>query len=497
MSVGKYAVPSEIRMFQPSDIPTLVKNVNGRYYVYEHKRVRDENTGKMKNASGKVLGRITAEEGFIPNNVKIEKDDITILNFGEYAVSVQNSQNTLVRLKQFFGTDDAYRIYCMAVIYFVNGYTSISHFKAVYDQSWLSARFKDVSLSEESAGNFLKELGRRQTRVEAFEQSLINEGSGIYAVDGHVILSCSRLNDMTAYGNKYQKLHNTQQNFMCMFDVEENRPVAVKAFDGGTVDKTAVRDIFKTHQFHDTVFIVDSGFYSAGNIQLFSDKENHYVIPVPENMEAHKTMIKDIRFTDEFVYKKGKGRKTESCMIRYREEIIKNRRIIMFQDETMNEQLRAEYYSLIGIDDDYTLEEYRKQEQLLGIIILETNMSVSAEEVYETYKKRWRIETYYNHMKNSAGFNGTHKQNYYELQGESFIMAVEGMIYSEFMNAINNSTEKILKGKCSSKCLRIAAYQKIARHDDESWHKNSLRKGVTELIEALGVDTDQYMHAIS
>jgi hypothetical protein len=39
MSVGKYAVPSEIRMFQPSDIPTLVKNVNGRYYVYEHKRV--------------------------------------------------------------------------------------------------------------------------------------------------------------------------------------------------------------------------------------------------------------------------------------------------------------------------------------------------------------------------------------------------------------------------------------------------------------------------
>lgn len=490
-STGKYAVPAEIRAMKPKGVSCSVKIIKGGYYVYEHKRVRDPETNKMKNASGKELGRIYPDRGFVPNDNKLALTDISIVDFGEYAIAVENSKDVLEKVKAFFNGNDALTAYAMGIIWFVNGYTYVEDYKALYDQSWLSVIYPDLALSEEASSRFLKNLGRRHQTVELFEQSLIDDGSGTIAIDGHVILSVSNDLDMASYGNKYRKINNTQQNFMTAFDVEQNHPLSVMGFDGGTLDKTAVKDLFKTYRFKNATFIVDMGFYSKENIKLFSSNGNKYVIPLPEiYKKIYKAMTDDLKFTGEFVYKKGKGKKCHASIISYRDEIIDGIRYILFRDEEMRNKQKAEYLEAIGIEEGFTQEEYDKKEALFGTILLQTNKTENPKDVYGTYKKRWKVETYYNHLKNGAKCKGTHKSDYYELQGEAFIMTIEGLIYSDFMKVVQNNENKKIRNKSENECIKTAAYQKLSKHADGIWYKNELRSNVSEFLKDLNVDVN-------
>ena len=63
--MGKYTVPDCIRKLKPKG--TMVKFIKNNYYVYEiHSKKRDNGTWGI--TSGKIIGRITEKDGFIPNN---------------------------------------------------------------------------------------------------------------------------------------------------------------------------------------------------------------------------------------------------------------------------------------------------------------------------------------------------------------------------------------------------------------------------------------------
>ena len=486
---GKYAVPAEIRALKPEGISSNVKVVKGNYYVYEHLRVTDPETGKRKNASGRYLGKITLGDGFIPVDQAITRDDINNLDCGQYLIAYKNSSSVYDLLKKFFNPDEAKFLYCMGLMFFANGYTYMRDAINYYEGSVLSLLLKGLSMGEKAISRFYKSLGHRTQRMEAFEQALITNGSGYYAVDGHVILSTSQNTDLVSYGNKYRKMGNTQQNYMCIFDVELNRPVSCKPFEGGTLDMTYVAEVFDLYNFRNTVFIVDAGFYSPENIKLFSADGNKYVVPMPAKYKAYKNAVSDISFTGEFSYSKGSGKKSHKSLISFKElDTSDGTRRIMFRDEEMNMKLRAEFKSQVGMDDYHTDAHYNQLKESFGLIILETNMTESAEVVYSTYKQRWKVETFYNHVKNQEQFKATHNRDYYVVLAESFIMTIEGMIYSEFMKTLRQQGRKVLSGKSVNECISISARLKLSEHHDGTWHINKLRSGIMDLLTALNVD---------
>jgi len=495
---GSYVVPPEILACKPDGVSCNVKRIKNHYYVYEHLRVLDAKTGKMKNASGKVIGKITLNEGFIPKDNNVIKDDISILNCGEYAIGIHNSLSVLKNLREFFSVEDSNLFYCLGMIYFVNGYTPIRDFEHYYEGSILCKRFPDLSMSEAHISSWFKEVGKRQRRINQFEQSLVDKGSGCFAIDGHVILGCSINDDLCSNGNKYRKLENSQQNFMCVFDVEMNRVVTCKPFDGGTLDQTYLDEVFNTFCFKNNTFCVDAGFYSPHNIALLSSNNNKYVIPMPAKYNDYKRAVSNLNFEGQFVYKKGKGKKTHKSLISYREDKTSDEeRMILFRDEEMHEKLCAEYVSNIGIDDRHTLEEYNKLKDMFGVIVLQTNKTEAASEVYGTYKKRWKIETYYNHLKNREQFKGLHDQDYYVVVTESFILTIESLIYSSFMKALQDSKEKAIKGKSQNECIAITSRLKLSQHSDGTWHKGSIKKAVLDVVSAFGVEPDKIAHNLT
>lgn len=60
--MGKYSVPESIRRLKPKG--TMVKAINGHYYVYEYQSVVED--GKRKTRMGRCVGKID-ELGFTPN----------------------------------------------------------------------------------------------------------------------------------------------------------------------------------------------------------------------------------------------------------------------------------------------------------------------------------------------------------------------------------------------------------------------------------------------
>ena len=97
--MGDYSVPKEIRDLRPQG--TMVKKITDGFYVYKYENFKDEN-GRWKTRSGECIGRITAGEGFIPNEKRLRSDKVSCRDFGGYRFVTENTAGVLEQLKKFF-----------------------------------------------------------------------------------------------------------------------------------------------------------------------------------------------------------------------------------------------------------------------------------------------------------------------------------------------------------------------------------------------------------
>lgn len=479
MAKGNYKVPEKIRAMKPKG--TIVKRLNSRYYVYEHFCIKDVNTGKWKTKSGRMIGQIDEKKGFIPNDSYLASDEITELEYGQYALAYDAS-SILDKLKMVFNPKDAETIYFMALCSFVNEYTYLRDYKKFYDQCYLSHVFKGLSASRESLAKFIDDLGRRQTRPLRFQQMLIDESSKQLAVDGHVIRCCSDENDLAEKGNKYSRLGDSQINLLTAYDVNTMQPVYTRFYAGSTLDKISIQDALESLKFKDVLFIVDRGFYSRTNTELFTQDGCSYIIPLSVNLSAYKKATETLNLKSNFLYEKGK----HYSRIVFKEEKHEGKRIIVFRDEY--EQLAAITDYEVNIRKNpkkYMQEKLDEIRDYFGMIVLETSYAKeekTAEEIYMMYKKRWRIENFYNFVKNTCRIEALHQQDYYKTQGLSFIFLITGLIQSEFAKRLKN-----LEGITARDIILDARMIKLTKRGSR-WQMRNVKKSVKERMTKFGFD---------
>lgn len=475
--MGKYSVPENIRKMKPKG--TMVKVIHGKYYVYEYFN-RKNSEGKWAIKMGKLIGHIDEKLGFIPNADKNIDETISTLEFGQYALALANSKNTLDALLDVFNTEDALRIYLISVIHFVNGFTYLKNIHNYYENSYLSLIYPNLTMSYKSLAPLIDSLGRKQAKVMQFEQNLLNNSSHQLAIDGHVIRSCSHNNDLEAKGNKFNLLKDMQINVLMAYDINTNKPLTSRIFEGGSLDKTSIKDFMERYSYVNTLFIIDRGFYSKDNMKLFSANGNQYIIPLSPNLLEYKEAVKNLELDNAFVYEKSKKRTT----IEYKEIIKENKKIIIYRDNNQSALEKTDYLKNLEIGKGkYTKEEYERIKDYFGVIVLETNnIEKSAKEIYELYKKRWKLETFFNYFKNNIDIEALHMDDYYMTQGLSFIMLIVGLIHNEFSSSI-----KKVKGKTIDDCLLEARFTKIHKMNNR-WIISNVKKELRAMMELLNVD---------
>ena len=475
--MSSYSVPENIRALKPKG--TMVKVIHGKYYVYEYFHVKEND--KWKTKMGKLIGSIDPTLGYVPND-SIEKDEITTVDFGEYFLSYSLSKNVLDDLKQVFNAKDAYTIYFLSLIHFVNGFTYIKNVNPLYKQSYLSVKYDSLSFGEKTISSLYDSLGRKQNKVNEFENLMIEKSSKELAFDGHCIRSSSDDNELSEPGNKANVFKDDQINVLMAYDINTSRPVLSRVYCGGTLDKISVKDLIERKNLHSILFIVDKGFYSKENIDLFSSNDNHYIIPLYSNHKKYKQITSNNKMEGLFVFERSKRRST----VEYHEETINDRTIIFYRDLSQNALESTDYLSKVE-EGKYTMESYLEKKESFGTIVLESNLNESAEEIYRLYKKRWMIETFYDYYKNRLDVNSLHLNDYYKTQGLSFIMLITSLIYSEFTKNIKK--EKIKESVQS--ILINSRFLKLHKDNKGKWRVENINQKHLKIFQTFKLNVTQ------
>ncbi len=472
--MGKYSVPDEIRKYKPKG--AMVKRINNSYYVYEYSCVKDTTTGKWKTKMGNFIGTIKEKIGFIPSNDSLSSDNITIYEYGQYYILFRTTESVLTLLKESFNPFDSMKIYLLSLFYYVNGFNGITGVDEYFKQSYLSKSYSDISMSYYSIHELLDSLGRKQERVIRFETALLNKSNKL-AIDGHDFVSYSTFNDLTDFGNKYNQTKEAQMNMLTVYDLDSSTPILAKTYPGSVLDKTSIKDLLALFKIKDKLIIIDAGFYSKENIELISN-DNQYIIPLSKNLKEYKSHIDTLDYKNSFIYESNHKKDP----IYYKEELTNDKtKIIVYKNMTINALEAADYRKKIGTSGAYTEEIYEKTKDYFGMVILETNLSQSPEEIYCKYKERWNIETFFNFMKNRLNIDTLNEQDFYIIQGLTFITVILGLIHSTFK-------EKIKETKLSYQDVLLQARMIKLSSNGKEWEINNSTKKVRELFSKCGCE---------
>lgn len=443
--MGAYAVPEEIRKMKPKG--TTVKVVSGGYYVYTNSRHKDEDSGKWKTDPGKLLGKIVPGVGFIPKGTRTDDSSVTVYEYGEYLLACTLCRDDFALLKECFNAEEALRIFSLACIFAFEGYIGLKPSEDVHEGTLIAHDYPDIRYSYHRISRLLSEMGRND-RILEFQKKCISKSCTL-AVDGHVIPSDSNDSDLSFNGYKAKEVKGEQMNLLVALDVDTHLPVATKVFPGYMVDKSDFSEFIRPlGEIKGKLFIMDSGFYSDDNRKQLTDNGADYIMPLSSNLNAYKEAVRPVKGRKpQFLYSVS----SKTDLVEYHEctPDDKGIRTIAFCNLTEKEKLTKEYMKKIEEGSKgHTAEKLEKLVRSFGLIVLETSLKVSAEEIYRYYKSRWAIETYYDRIKHTVRFTELNLSEYGMVQAIAFVMMLTGRIDQRILEAakkINRSSRDLIR----------------------------------------------------
>lgn len=256
------------------------------------------------------------------------------------------------------------------------------------------------------------------------------------AIDGHAIRSCSDENDLGEAGYKFQCLKEDQVNLLMEYDINTKTPLFSHMFRGSCNDKSTIDSLNRLLNFSGILFVIDRGFYSALNMSIFSSNGNRYIVPVLSITNIFKSTMNDLKFEKSFYYRAGKKHARVEHKCCENSDKVPN---YVFLDIEENEKSRYNYQRNIeNGKKGYTWENLEKYKEFYGVYVLQTNSDLSVEDVFETCKKCWGIETFYHYIKNGENYNGLKFQSYYKEHGFAFILLIAGQIHQKLLAAVKS-----------------------------------------------------------
>lgn len=480
-------IPNNVNQFRPGPC-SEIKQINNNYYVYMYKAVRLK-SGKWGKQTGKSIGKIIPGVGFIPNgNYHLyegeeSQDDITVLEYGQYELIRELAAEVKCDLEKHFNKERASQIFAYASILYANDFTHIDQVHRYYEQSWLSYDYSSFAfgMGKTAIGSLLDDLGRKTTRVTKYEKDMLSKSSTI-AIDGHAIRSCSAKNDLSEVEYKFKLLQEEQINLLMGYDIKNNTPIFARMYRGSCNDKSTIADLSDLLKFSGILFVVNRGFYSEKNLTVFSSNDNTYIIPVPGNTDVFKSSMANVKYTGGFYYKHGKKR----TRIEYTSRRISNTEsVIVFRDIDENEKIQFNY--LRSIDqgkNGYTKEHFEQNKELFGVYVLRSNAAMTEEEIFTVFKSRWKIETFYQYIKNKGDFNDLMIQDYYKEQGMAFIMLITGQIHQKMLQAIktlDDNTTSVQDIMLMARCLKM-------ERRGNMWMLKNVRQKELEILKKVGFE---------
>lgn len=478
-------IPEAIKALKPTDFGAVeIRCISGHFYVYEISSKWDPLKRKARKVTGKSVGKITLEDGFIPNSYgmrQITPLHPVVKNYGVYAILQQLSGSLESNLKESF--PDIYReISVIAMLQLVTGCRG-KRIRREFEASYLNDIHPDLACSDYTVRKLIGKLGKRSAEMTSFMRMFMKPGSKLM-FDGTSIFA--RADDsFVQKGYNPDHKQETQVRLLYIFDRSSFMPVFYRMVPGNITDKAALKETVAVSGCRNCVIIADKGFYSKKNVSFLMENRMSYILPLQYNTrlipDGFAGNMDDHKFDGCFTYK------NRNIWHKTLDSGIKGNKIYIYRDDMrkLQEEVRfmqkkeADYE---GLENAAIFDDERR-----GMFAFVSNTGDPAKEVYMNYKERWDVEQCFDYLKNSVQIGASYKRTNEELEAWSFINHIS-LLY--FYGVVRALREKDLNEKYSPEDI-LSIGKNIYRVREYYYggdnRLSEIPKKDEELLETLGI----------
>jgi len=224
--------------------------------------IYDKKLKRAKKITGKLLGRITKQEGFIQSDkdkLRINSEqkliikDISTREYGLTSFLQQFAEDIILSLQKYF---PEYWQEILLITYCRFGYKScIKNMSFHLSKSYIKEGI-NISLTDKKISMLLRQLGQSRELVVEYMKSFICANDHI-AVDLTNIFSASKQIQLVAAGYNSDLIFDTQFNLMYLYSVELNSPVFFRIYSGNVRDVKGFKLLLEESGIRDAIIIAD------------------------------------------------------------------------------------------------------------------------------------------------------------------------------------------------------------------------------------------------
>jgi hypothetical protein len=470
---------------------TELRCLNGKYYLYSYTTVYDKDKKGAKKITGKLLGRITEQQGFIPSGKRklekaLEVKDTAKPYCKEFGVSyliIEKFSRHIEHLKRIF-PDHWSSILAIAYCRFVYR-CPLKSIPFRLSQSFLPDLIGSRTFNDKTASFVLKVIGGMAEQKLTYMRSFITRDEYLL-MDATNVFSSSSLITLARKGYNNQMNFDGQFNLMYLYSAKTSMPVYYRLLPGNIREVRAFKNCLLEAGLKDAIIVADKGFYSEKNVELLLTEKLKFILPLKrDNLLIDYSLIANNTFKEDnsyFVHEKR--------IIWHQEYYIttdKRLSMFLFLDETLRIKEEKDYLERIETHpESYSLEQYHQRRNMFGTIALLTAIkNSSAEDIYLSYKSRMTIEVLFDGMKNVMEADHTYMQDEQTLQGWMFINHLTLQWYQQLY--IELKAKGLLKRYSVNDYIQQLTDLKKIKINDR-WHFNEITRSTTKMMEKLGLE---------
>jgi len=341
---------------------TEIKAIGGRFYVYEVSSVWDSERKVSRKVSGKLLGKITKEHGFVERR-EYQKQKIKLpvrsKEYGATELFHQLMGECVRELQELFPQEWEQIV--------ISSYARLLHRSALknielhYDHSFLSELYPQASVGSKVIGTTIQVLGKKREQIRKYFKSIKNAGE-LILIDGTNILTNSAAS-LAEIGYNSTHTYKPQVNLLYMFDIKLQSPVYYRLVAGNVREVKSFKLSLKESGLSNAVIVADKGFYSKNNIQELDDNKLSYIIPLQRSSSlidyAALLPLDKRKMSGYFTYAKR--------TIWY----FSSEKVTLFLDEELKIAEERDYLNrIVTVPEDYSIEQFHEKQHIFGTMAI-------------------------------------------------------------------------------------------------------------------------------
>jgi transposase len=466
---------------------TELRCIRGKYYLYQVSSFWDKKKKCTRKVTGKMVGRITKDDGLIPRGTKRPSkmqtmlQNITTKEYGATAALQQVSADIINHLKEAFPKRWE-ELLALAINRLLHQ-APLKNMEFFYKESFLSEQFPSLKLSKNTLTNLMQELGNNNENIANFLRKFV-DGSEHLVFDTTHIISQSKGAGINQYGYNSQQVYDPQVNLFYMFSTDKQLPVYYRIFPGNIHGISALKHCVVESGTKNAIMIGDKGFCSEKNMELLQDAGLQYILPLKRdsaliNYNRLKSRSYEQAFDKHFFY-------NNRVIFYYELSPGSNQKVVVFCDQGLRLDEETSYLRRVEQQyDGYSMDGYKEKQLSFGTIAMVTNMVThSAQEIYENYKTRMEVESVFDTYKNLLQADRTYMHSDESIHAWIFINHLAILMYYKLFNLIKKHN---LLTTISPKDLLIRLSMVTKLKINNQWYLSEINGKSQKMFNKLGL----------